>query len=204
MRCLLNKPWSCSTQVSLRVWEAAVLNANRERKITISTFPAGNGLAVSPNVNYTNSYPCPNYSGDTLGTKANVLWIEVPKTKILWTFVQDGKFCVSWMELSIEWRYLNGRRGSTGTVFFGGARKSADGHNHRLCPNGEYDIPSSFRSSLLVLGDDEISLRFFLSRSKEGRFRGRFPRLTSNLSFPRSFPIACVAGGISGRELYFF
>ena len=68
-------------------------------------------------------------------------------------------------------------------VPLGGARKSADGHNHRLCPNGEYDIPSSFRSSLLVLGDDDISLCFFLSRSKEGRFRGRFPGLTSNLCF---------------------
>lgn len=102
MCCLLNKPYSCSSWVSPRVWEAAILNANRETKIAVSIFQAGNGPAVSPSANYTNSYPCPNYSGDTLGTKANVLWIEVPKTKILWTYVQDGKFCVSWMELSIE------------------------------------------------------------------------------------------------------
>ena len=67
--------------------------------------------------------------------------------------------------------------------FFRGSKKVGRGHNHRLRPNGEYDIPSSFRSSLLVLGDDEISLCFFLSRSKEGRFRGRFPGLTSNLCF---------------------
>ena len=52
--------------------------------------------------------------------------------------------------------------------FFRGSTKVGRGHNRRLRPNGEYDIPSSLRSSLLVLGDDEISLCFFLSRSKEG------------------------------------
>ena len=184
MCCLLNKPYSCSSRVSLRVWGAAILNANHERKIAISTFPAGNGLTVSPSANYTNSYPCPNYSGDTLGTGANVLCTDVPKTKILWTFVQDGKFCASWINGVVHWIEMpQWPKRFHWNSFFRGSTKVGRRHNRRLRPNGEYDIPSSFRLSLLVLGNDEIFLCFFLSRSKEGRFRGRFPCLTSNLCF---------------------